>query len=126
VITDLENIAPLTVVCGNMDYTLQERNLSSNQILEFDHIKVGLSHILPQNFPFRSEKLRIYIHGHTHYPEITENSEGICFINPGSLTNPRTAPHRRFFLHDPIPLPSIAFLTIDDGIISSNIQLIKK
>ncbi|MHA1673964.1 MAG: metallophosphoesterase family protein [Promethearchaeota archaeon] len=119
-ITDLQQIAPTSVVRGNMD---RKKTWSKVISLEFQGIKIVVAHE-PDAYAYLTETPRIFIHGHTHYPRIHENADGCLVLNPGSLTQPRNSPYLlRGFSDDSSPRPSVAILIIEHNNISA---LIKK
>ncbi len=94
IIKQLEQIAPVGAVCGNMDNWTIKRNfppvLFSKQA---DHI-ICVVHDIGNKKKFcyelfkRKQKADIIIHGHTHRQEyILYNNK--VFINPGSCAYPR-------------------------------------
>ncbi|KZX15035.1 hypothetical protein MBCUT_17690 [Methanobrevibacter cuticularis] len=109
VIKDLEKIAPVIAVQGNMDrkYGL---DLPKSETVEVDNVTIGVNHgeVYPQGdsqqLHYIAQELEadILVSGHTHQPHI-ENYEGILLLNPGSPTYPRLAD------------PTIMLLTIENG-----------
>lgn len=93
---DLEN--PLwqnyQTVKGNMDNT--NAFPDSNVINFYDHkflVAHGHLHKVKSSFELlkkeaESEEIQIVFYGHTHIPRI-DKENGIYFINPGSITQPR-------------------------------------
>ena len=46
----------------------------------------------------QSRQAHVILYGHTHVPEITEDSEtGILIVNPGSLSRPRQSNHKKTY-----------------------------
>ncbi|MDI6856510.1 MAG: metallophosphoesterase [Candidatus Thermoplasmatota archaeon] len=93
VIKELEKIAPVIAVYGNMDKDEVKEKLpeiSSVNILDW---KIGVMHNPHSFFGMsrmrkiaKQNKFKIFVFGHTHKPLIKQ--EEILFINPGSATNP--------------------------------------
>ncbi|NIR86702.1 metallophosphoesterase family protein [Candidatus Bathyarchaeota archaeon] len=94
VLDDLESLAPVVAVCGNMDqYDVKERlsNLDSVRVYNW---KIGVIHDAGALWGTRKMKriakqnsFDALVFGHTHRPALKlENS--VFFINPGSPTNP--------------------------------------
>jgi hypothetical protein len=91
VIEDLEKIAPVVAVKGNMDRGI---NLPEMNSLEIEGWRIGVVH---DSFsPWRMGKMKriarenafdVLIFGHTHRPFVREE-DGKLFLNPGSPTNP--------------------------------------
>ena len=124
---DLEKIAPVNVVRGNMDSMNGNVTWPKNLVLTFGKIKIGITHN-PNNIRyFENDDINVLILGHLHIPMIENDISGRLIVNPGSLTEPRVPPSRRFFDQDEDPKPSIAFLTIDeeDQIFSAVIRKLK-
>ena len=117
---DLQKIAPVSMVRGNMDDTPR---WPKKALLTFEGIKIGVAHSPEDVILFQHDEIQVYIHGHTHIAKIQTNSEGLLLINPGSLSNPRIDAHTSRFFQKAEPRPSIALLSIEDGIVSA---LIKK
>ena len=88
---ELGNIAPVSVVQGNMDQTYGILKWPKTLTLEFDQIKIGIAHELQFLPYFDQERINVFIYGHTHIPSIQESPQGILLINPGSPTRPPPA-----------------------------------
>ncbi|MDL2246426.1 YfcE family phosphodiesterase [Methanobrevibacter sp. OttesenSCG-928-K11] len=109
VLDELEKIAPVIAVQGNMDrangFDLPERKL-----IEKKGVKIGLIHgeVYPkgddQQLYYLAKELEadILVSGHTHQPMI-ETVKDVLLLNPGSPTAPRLAD------------PSVMLLKINDG-----------
>jgi hypothetical protein len=87
---ELENLAFLYAVCGNMDCPEIKELLPSKKIIELSGFKVGLIH--GSGSPFNltekvykefDEKLDVIIFGHSHTPYNQKKRETLLF-NPGS------------------------------------------
>ena len=106
-LTELENIAPVTAVLGNVDAGMP---LKLTEVIELDGRKFLLHHIVePRNL---EEGLRdtisharpdVVVFGHTHKP-FSENIDNVLFLNPGY------AGKQRFNLPR-----TLAYLHIEDG-----------
>lgn len=88
---ELENLASLYAVCGNMDCPEIKELLPSKKIIELSGFKVGLIH--GSGSPFNltekvykefNEELDLIIFGHSHTPYNQKQGE-VIFFNPGSL-----------------------------------------
>ncbi len=106
VVKELERIAPVVAVHGNMDTSKVKEQLPQAVSLEIYSWKIGVIH--DSVFPpvgWRMKKvakenhLDILIFGHTHRPFLKSN--GILIINPGSPTKPLWSK------------PSVALLKVD-------------
>jgi hypothetical protein len=97
VIEELERIAPVMAVQGNMD-RVNGINLPKAKTLEAEGVKIGLIHgeVYPradtQQLVYLAKELDvdILVSGHSHQPKI-EQTDGVLLINPGSPIVPRLA-----------------------------------
>ncbi|WP_295609374.1 metallophosphoesterase [uncultured Methanobrevibacter sp.] len=97
VIEELENIAPVMAVQGNMDRA-NGINLPKAKTLEVEGVKIGMVHgeVYPradtQQLVYLAKQLdvNILVSGHSHQPKI-EQTDGVLLINPGSPIVPRLA-----------------------------------
>lgn len=97
VIEELETIAPVMAVQGNMDRS-NGINLPKAKKLEVEGLKIGIAHgeVYPradtQQLVYLAKELDvdILVTGHSHQPKI-EKTEGVLLINPGSPIVPRLA-----------------------------------
>jgi putative phosphoesterase len=105
VLRQLEAIAPVTAVQGNMDMPGVRLNLPTKTVVEIEGHLIGLIHghhvpnphrVLPPPIDFealhhyllsefQAEKVDCIIYGHTHHARI-ESFQDVLFINPGSAT----------------------------------------
>ena len=110
VIDELKNIAPITVIRGNMDLADWASNFPETAVAEFDGLLLYVIHNLsnldldPQTAGFSA-----VLYGHSHAPS-QEIHHGILFFNPGS-----SGPTR---FHLP---PSVGLLNISGTKISGEI-----
>ncbi|WP_296857800.1 metallophosphoesterase [uncultured Methanobrevibacter sp.] len=97
VIEELENIAPVIAIQGNMDRA-NGINLPTAKVLEAEGLRIGIVHgeVYPradtQQLLYLARELNvdILVSGHSHQPKI-EQTEGILLLNPGSPVVPRLA-----------------------------------
>lgn len=97
VIDQLEQIAPVMAVQGNMD-RVNGIDLPKAKVLEAEGLKIGLVHgeVYPradtQQLVYLAKQLDadILVSGHSHQPKI-EKIDGVLLINPGSPIVPRLA-----------------------------------
>ena len=97
VIDELEDIAPVMAVQGNMDRA-NGINLPKAKVIEAEDLRIGLVHgeVYPradtQQLLYLAKELNvdILVSGHSHQPKI-EQLEGILLLNPGSPIVPRLA-----------------------------------
>ena len=93
VMEELEQMAPVLAVHGNMDSRDVKEKLPELNSANVYHWKIGVTHSL--GFLFRTGKFRnitqrgfhVFISGHTHKSSV-KYKEGMLLINPGSATNP--------------------------------------
>lgn len=108
VIAELETIAPVVAVQGNIEEEEVMRTLPIKREIVVGHCRIGIVHILGdahtrervarQEFP----NARCVVFGHSHIPWNQEYN-GLLLFNPGSATDRRRQPQR-----------SIGLLHIDD------------
>lgn len=104
IITDLESIAPLTVVRGNIDTSAWSRKVPDTNVLEVGGISLFVLHKVDDlDLNPLTAGFAAVIFGHSHQPLI-EWRKGVLFFNPGS------AGPRRFRL--PI---SVGKIVIESG-----------
>jgi putative phosphoesterase len=113
----LESLAPVTAVVGNMDDGHLFLNFASQKVLEIDGFRIWLLHVLgnPHQLPLhvRQELARIQpkvvVFGHSHQPFL-EEIDSVLFFNPGS------AGPKRFSLQR-----CLGFLEIEGGKVKGRI-----
>lgn len=100
VLYDLEDIAPVKAVVGNMDpYELGEE-LPAKRSVKVGGVNIGLIHGwgdpkgLPQRVleAFSGENVSCIVFGHSHQP-FNQEVQGILLFNPGSPTDRVFAPY---------------------------------
>lgn len=97
VIEELEKIAPVMAVQGNMD-RMNGIKLPKARIIEVEELRIGLVHgeVYPradtQQLLYLARELNadILVSGHSHQPKI-EQIENVLLLNPGSPIVPRLA-----------------------------------
>ena len=97
VIDDLEQIAPVMAIQGNMDRA-KGIDLPAAKVIEAEGLKIGIVHgeVYPradtQQLVYLAKELDadILISGHSHQPKI-EQKDGVLLLNPGSPIVPRLA-----------------------------------
>ena len=97
VIDELEQIAPVIAIQGNMD-RVNGIDLPIAKTIEVEDLKIGIAHgeVYPradtQQLVYLAKELDvdILVTGHSHQPKI-EQSEGALLLNPGSPVVPRLA-----------------------------------
>jgi putative phosphoesterase len=89
VLSELNRIAPVVAVQGNMD-----RGRWASHLCEIEAIEIGecllyvLHDINRLDIDPSAAGMDAVVHGHTHQPSDTMQN-GVRFLNPGSATNPR-------------------------------------
>ena len=97
VIEELEKIAPVIAIQGNMD-RVNGINLPLAKVIEAEDVKIGIAHgeVYPradtQQLVYLAKELKvdILVTGHSHQPKI-EQTDGVLLLNPGSPIVPRLA-----------------------------------
>jgi putative phosphoesterase len=94
VIDDLERIAPVLVVCGNMDGPEVKDKLPKLDSFKVFDWRIGVTHNPGTLFGSgrmheiaETNSFNVLVHGHTPSSSIKWDGD-ILFINPGSPTNP--------------------------------------
>ena len=94
VVDELEQLAPVLVVYGNMDGPEISGKLQKMSSLKIFDWKIGVTH--DPGALFGRSKMReivikngfdVLVYGHTHNPSVKWERD-VLFINPGSPTNP--------------------------------------
>jgi len=109
VVDDLEQLAPVLVVYGNMDGPEVRGKLQKLNSFKVFNWKIGVTHDPGTRFGIgkareiaKANGFDVMIYGHTHSSSIKWDRD-ILFINPGSPTNP---------LPSFISKPSVALLKV--------------
>lgn len=95
ILTDLQTIAPVRAVFGNMDHYPLVSNLKRLDVFQLEECRICLIHIIGSHKTFAYElfkqnlKVDVVIHGHTHRAE-NVMFNNILFLNPGSISQPRS------------------------------------
>lgn len=96
VLLELETIAPVEAVAGNMDYPGLVEKLGQEKIVFIGGIAIALTHgtgphamVADRVFQrFSSFGVQGIVFGHSHEP-LSERRDGILLVNPGSVSDPR-------------------------------------
>ena len=94
IITELESIAPVTAIYGNIDTWPIISTYPLMQTTEIQKHKILLIHEITNIKSFRFELFKkkfdpeIVVYGHTHIPG-HEFYQNVLFINPGSASRPK-------------------------------------
>jgi putative phosphoesterase len=121
VIDELEELAPVLAVYGNMDGPEIRGKLQKLNSFKIFNWKIGVTHNPGALFGMakmreiaKTKEFKVLVYGHTHNPNIRWEGKTL-FINPGSPTNP---------IPPFITKPSVALLRVtDENIIPEIIQI---
>lgn len=102
VISDLEKMAEIKAVYGNMDSAEVREKLPEKLLIEAAGKKIGVFHGRGPGFKAKQlakeafkENVDIIIFAHSHTP-FNEEENGILYFNPGSPTDAVFAPYKSF------------------------------
>ena len=110
ILRELEKIAPVTAVRGNVDHGNWAKTLPETTILEVEGVSIYVLHILDRlDLKPEAAGFAAVIYGHSHVPK-QETKNGVLYFNPGS------AGPMRFSL--PI---SVGRLTIEGGTVAGEL-----
>lgn len=100
ILAQLTNIAPLTVVRGNVDYSGSLANLPLHEAVEVGEHLIYITHIQEEiDLDPETSEMSMVIFGHTHSPVI-EQRGSVTWFNPGSVGPRRfNLPVSMGFLH---------------------------
>jgi putative phosphoesterase len=110
-LTELETLAPVTAVYGNIDGFDVRARLPQVARIELDGFRIVVTHgdqfgsPTPEGIQQAFPDAEILIYGHTHRPLLTLVDVVVTVMNPGG------AGHRRFNLP-----PSVGILELEPGI----------
>jgi len=90
IIEDLQAIAPVEAVRGNMDMDDWAHRLPETKLIKVGSVLLYVIHDV-YKIDIKPAKAGVgaIIHGHTHKPSSIEDHNGVLFLNPGSATHPR-------------------------------------
>ncbi len=108
VLEQLQQLAPVEAIRGNVDTGRWALPLPSSLTIDFEGHSVHVRHILDDVLPV-PEGISAVVFGHSHKPSV-ERRDGILYLNPGS------AGPRRF--HLPI---TVARMSLVDGRLAATI-----
>jgi putative phosphoesterase len=94
ILEELQQMAPVVAVHGNMDTKSVKQKLPVMNSVEVYDWKIGVTHSLrffSRTGGFKdggkNKGFHVFVAGHTHRPSL-KYKEGVLLINPGSPTNP--------------------------------------
>jgi hypothetical protein len=89
VMDELQAIAPVVAVRGNMDMKKSLKELPETEAIQVGDALLYIIHDINKLDIAPSEaNFNAVIFGHLHYPSVTEH-KGVLFVNPGSAAQPR-------------------------------------
>ena len=90
ILEDLQAIAPVKAVKGNMDMEAWARTLPETKLIKLGSVLLYVIHDV-YRIDIKPAKANIsaVIHGHTHKPSSIKDQHGVLFLNPGSASHPR-------------------------------------
>ena len=84
ILRDLETLAPVTAVRGNVDSGAWARKLPSSEVIEVDGVSIYMLHILEKlDLKPEAAGFKVVVYGHSHVPK-SEMKNGVLYFNPGS------------------------------------------
>ena len=90
ILEDLQAIAPVEAVRGNMDLDGWAHRLPKTKLIEVGSVLLYVVHdVCKIDIKPAKAGISAIIHGHTHKPSSIEDHNGVLFLNPGSATHPR-------------------------------------
>ncbi len=94
VVDELEQMAPVIAVHGNMDARDVKEKLPVINSVDVYNWKIGITHSMSYFLRTNRSKnmidnqgFHVFVSGHTHRPSL-KYKDGMLLINPGSATNP--------------------------------------
>ena len=110
ILKELESIAPVTAVRGNVDSGGWARKLPLSEVIEVEGVSIYMLHIFEKlDLKPEAAGFRVVVYGHSHVPKIEEKN-AVLYFNPGS------AGPRRFKL--PV---TVGRLTVEKDVVRSEI-----
>lgn len=89
VLWELELLAPVTAVVGNVDWygTLSE-DLPALARLSLGGVSISVVHVRSELPPQETRSSRVIVFGHSHMP-VVDLIDGVLWVNPGSASQAR-------------------------------------
>ena len=89
VLEELQSIAPVVAVRGNMDMIEGLKELPETEAIEVGDVLLYAIHDIQRlDIAPSKDGFNVVIFGHLHCPSVSEQS-GVLFLNPGSAAQPR-------------------------------------
>ena len=90
ILEDLQVVAPVEAVRGNMDVDNWAHKLPETKLIEVGSVLLYVIHdVYKIDIKPAKAGINAIIHGHTHKSSSIEDHNGVLFLNPGSATQPR-------------------------------------
>jgi putative phosphoesterase len=106
---ELESLAPVVAVHGNVDEAALHERLPASRIVETEGLRIGMIHDAGpaagrhERLLARFPSCDAVVYGHTHVPEVA-SVRGAWILNPGSPTERRRGPYRAIIVvRDGVP-----------------------
>ncbi len=99
VLEELEQVAPVVAVCGNMDFPEVREKLPQKDVLNLEGVRIGVTHGSGPPWGIEKRVLRLFrnvevvVFGHTHRA-LVERIGGVLLLNPGSPNDTRFHPSK--------------------------------
>lgn len=114
VLRQLQAVAPVTAVRGNMDFGSWSNRLPPSAMIEIAGFCFYLIHDLYRlDLDPAAAGIHVVVYGHTHRPELVRR-DGVVYLNPGSAGHRRSA--------DPI---GVATVRIENGHLAPKLRPIE-
>ena len=85
ILDELQRIAPVSIIRGNIDREGEAANFPHNTVLEIAGQQLYILHdIADLNLDCRAAGFAAVIYGHSHQPEI-KYKDNVLYLNPGSI-----------------------------------------
>ena len=108
ILSQLEGVAPVVAIRGNVDRGELARSLPDTQVVEVEGLLIYILHdVEGLDLTPEAAGIRMVISGHSHLPEIRED-RGVQYFNPGSagprrFSNPITVGRLRISQGELLP-----------------------
>lgn len=84
ILRELETIAPVTAVRGNVDGGAWARELPLSEVIEVGGMSIYMLHVLDElDLKPEAAAFKVVVYGHSHVPK-SEMKNGVLYFNPGS------------------------------------------
>jgi uncharacterized protein len=84
ILKELEKIAPVTAVRGNVDGGPWARKIPLSEVVEVEGASIYMLHILEKlDLKPEAAGFKVVVYGHSHVPK-SEMKNGVLYFNPGS------------------------------------------